>query len=297
MRRRTIFNIFITVGILLMVTSGAIAQSREEVREEFRQVYPLATDGRVKLDNINGSVRILVWDRDEVKVDAVKRARTRERLAEAEIKVDVSQDEIRIKTRYPNNTNNNNPASVDYTLTVPRNLRLAGIELINGSIEMEGLQGNVKASSINGRIQARALKGEAKLSTINGTIEAVFEQLNESLPVSLESINGSIVLIIPSDASAQLKASTVHGAISNDFGLPVRKGEFVGRDLSGRLGDGNTLIRLSNVNGSVKIRRASDGRPLSPAINLLPDTKSETKSKFKHKRSEDRDHDSDEDQE
>src|SRR5439155_25406559 len=100
--------------------------------------------------------------------------------------------------------------------------------------DIDGVEGNVKASSINGRITAHALKGEAKLSTINGSIEANFDRLVEPSPVSLESVNGSIVMTIPSDASAQVKASTVHGSITNDFGLPIRKGEFVGRDLVGR---------------------------------------------------------------
>src|SRR5258708_30954038 len=52
----------------------------DEVREEFHQTYPLSANGRVTVENLNGSVRIAVWDRNEVKVDAVKRAYRRERL-------------------------------------------------------------------------------------------------------------------------------------------------------------------------------------------------------------------------
>jgi DUF4097 and DUF4098 domain-containing protein YvlB len=286
MNGRIILNAILAFAVIMIITGSAVAQ-REELREEFHQTFPLAADGRVRLTNINGSVRISVWDRNEVKVDAVKRARTRERLAEAEIKVDVTDDEIRIRTRYPDDVNNN-PASVDYTLSVPRTVRLSGIELINGSLDIEGVEGNVKASSINGSINARSLKSEAKLSTINGSIEALFSGIETA--ISLESINGSVVLILPSDSSAQLKASTVHGSISNDFGLPVRKGEYVGRDLAGRLGEGNTRVKLSNVNGSIKIRRASDGRQLSPVTNLLPDTKPEGK---RHK-SKDKDEDNEE---
>ena len=288
MNGRIIMNAVLALGAIIIITGSAFAQ-RDELREEFHQTYPLAAEGRVRLSNINGSVRISAWDRNEVKVDAIKRARTRERLAEADIKVDVADDEIRIKTRYPEDTNNN-PASVDYTLTVPRTVRLSGIELINGSIDIEGVEGNVKASSINGSINARSLKSEAKLSTINGSIEALFSGIETA--ISLESINGSVVLILPSDSSAQLRASTVHGSITNDFGLPVRKGEFVGRDLSGRLGDGNARVKLSNVNGSIKIRRASDGRQLSPVTNLLPDAKE--KPDTRRHRSRDRDEDDEE---
>jgi hypothetical protein len=42
-------------------------------------------DGRVSLKNVNGAVHISAWDRNEVQVDAIKRASTQEALNEAEI--------------------------------------------------------------------------------------------------------------------------------------------------------------------------------------------------------------------
>ena len=270
----------VTISVFLMTASSLLGQSREEVREEFHQTYPLAANGRVSLENINGSVRITAWDRDEVKVDAVKRAYSRERLSEATIRVDAGPSSLHIKTVYPyrNQTFTNdsegryrNPATVEYTLTVPRSVRLDTIELINGGLTIEGVAGYVKASSINGRLTAHGLMGEANLSTINGGLEATFDQLDESKPVSLGSINGSVVLTIPSDANAQIKANTVNGGIRNDFGLPVRHGKYVGHDLAGVLGRGGVRIKLSNVNGQISIRHAADNRPLSPATNLLPE--------------------------
>src|SRR6266550_5937676 len=60
---------------------------REEVREEFHQAYPLAANGRVSLENMNGNLRITVADNNEVQVNAVKRAYNPQRLAEAKIEV------------------------------------------------------------------------------------------------------------------------------------------------------------------------------------------------------------------
>ncbi len=40
---------------------------------------------------------------------------------------------------------------------------------------------------------------------------------------------------------------------------------FVGHDLRGELGTGGPRIKLSNVNGRIEIRHASDGRALTPA--------------------------------
>src|SRR5215831_12475299 len=68
--------------------------------EELHKTYELSANGRVELDNINGSVHISSWDRNEVKVDAVKYADTKERLDEAKIEIDAGKDYVSIQTKY-----------------------------------------------------------------------------------------------------------------------------------------------------------------------------------------------------
>jgi DUF4097 and DUF4098 domain-containing protein YvlB len=278
MIKRLISMALISLGVLLVIPHKVRAQKPEQVREEFHQTYPLSPNGRISLENIQGNVHITVWDRNEVKVDAVKTAYAQELLNQAEIDIDSTADYLRIHTQYPDGnltfTNdeyrrNKNPATVEYTLTVPRLARLSSIELVNGNLDIEGVAGSINASSVNGRVTARNLKGEVKLATVNGNLEATFDKLDESKPVSVGSVNGNVVLIIPSDSNAILKAGTVHGGIDNDFGLPVRRGDYVGRELYGQLGRGGARLKLGNVNGSINIRRASDGRTLSPANSLI----------------------------
>jgi DUF4097 and DUF4098 domain-containing protein YvlB len=210
----------------------------------------------VSLENINGNVRVTSWSRNEVKVDAVKRAYSQDRLEAIEIKIDSDPNELRIKTRYRQHFDNN-PGGVEYTLTVPRGTRLDKFELVNGGFDAEDLGGEVNVSSVNGRIKVRGLSGGAHLSVVNGHLEATFDRLDEPRNISLESVNGSIDLALPPDASVTLDASTVSGSIHDDFGLPVT-GHFVGHNLHGTLGDGRAQVRLSDVNGSIKIRRARE---------------------------------------
>ena len=251
-----------------------------EIRQEFHQTYPFSATGRVSVENINGEVKINVWDRNDVQVDAVKRAFKQERLDEAKIEVNVNAEAIRIRTDYPDwdqrftddeRGRNNNPAIVDYSITVPRKARLESIDLVNGSLEINGVEGDVKASSVNGRVNARGLLGVAKLSTVNGGLEATFVSLETGKPISLNSVNGPLTVIIPSDANAVVRAGTVHGAISNDFGIQVHHGDYVGHELYGQIGQGGPNIKLSNVNGPIRIKHAQDGRPVSQGAGLLPD--------------------------
>jgi len=257
-------------GILLM---GQAQASQGKLTEEFHHSYPLAAGGRIELENINGEVHITGWDQNEVKVDAVKYANTKERLEEAEIEVEASSDTVSIRTRYRDHDHTwnsdgwNNPASVEYTLMIPRNARLDRIELINGSLDLHQVAGEVRASCINGKLSAQGLQGQVRLETVNGRLEPQFDRLGSS-PIELSSVNGSVDLTLPSDAKAELEASTVSGGISNDFGLRVINHHWVGHELEGQLGGGGTRIKLSNVNGRIEIRHANDGRALSPAKDL-----------------------------
>ena len=113
----------------------------------------------------------------------------------------------------------------------------------------------MRASLVNGRVKANDLSGEVNLSTVNGSIEVNAARLAESKGVTLNSVNGPIVLSVPSDASAQVRASTVHGPITNDFGLTVEEGQYVGRNLTGQIGSGGPRIRLNSVNGPIAIKR------------------------------------------
>ena len=264
----------LTFCAMLLFTPVAHASDHHgDLTEEFHQTYSLAPDGRVELDNINGAVHISTWDKDEVKLDAVKYAYSKERLDEARIDVDSDKNHLSIRTEYPDHNqtfnwgSHNNPAEVEYTLIVPRSARLDEIKLINGSLDITGTAGDVHASCINGRLEAHGISGRAELSTINGRLEVKYDQLSGS-SIDLKSVNGSLALTIPSDSKAEIEASTVSGGIENDFGLHVNHHNFVGHDLRGELGSGGPHIRLENVNGRIEIRHASDGHTLSPVKDL-----------------------------
>jgi DUF4097 and DUF4098 domain-containing protein YvlB len=259
----------VSLALLLNVALAHGEDNDAVVTEEFHHTYPLSANGRIELGNINGAVHIAAWDQNEVKVDAVKRAHTEERLKCAEIRVDAHADSIAIETHYREQDegwhgSHNDSASVEYTLTVPRNARLDEIKLINGGLDIAGITGEVRASCINGKLTARGLAGQVKLATINGLLDAAFDHL-PAAEVELSSVNGPLELTMPSDAKASIEATTIHGGIDNDFGLHTNDHRFVGHDMRGELGGGGAEIRLNNVNGPIHVHRAKDGHALSLA--------------------------------
>jgi DUF4097 and DUF4098 domain-containing protein YvlB len=267
---------------LFFLAAQGEASDRGRYTEEFHQTYPLSANGRISLNNIDGAVHITAWDRNEVKVDAVKSANEKERLDETKIEIHAGSDYVEIETKYrdsdltfEHNSSGhgwgrdgwNNPASVEYTVTVPRNARLDEIELVNGPLDIQGITGEVHASCVNGHLLARGLQGRVELSSVNGRLEAQFDRVGDS-SIELSSVNGGLEVTLPSDVKARLEASTVSGGIEDDFGMHVRHHQFVGHSLEAELGGGGTRIELSNVNGRIEIRHANDGRALSPAKDL-----------------------------
>jgi len=240
--------------------------------EEFHHSYPISANGRIELENLNGSVHITAWDQNEVKVDAVKFANTKERLDEMKIEVEAENDFVSIRTHYPdhNHTFNggwNDPGGVEYTVTVPRTARLDEISLVNGSLDVHGVAGEVRASCVNGKLTAQDLTGRLELSTVNGKLDAQLQPLGDN-SIQLSSVNGGLEVTLPSDANARIEASTVSGGIDDDFGLHVNHHRWIGHDLRAELGTGRTRIELSNVNGHIEIRHANDGRAMSPVKDL-----------------------------
>lgn len=260
---------------LIVTTPQSVMQGDET--ERFEQTYPLNANGKVSVSNVNGSIVVDSWDRNEVKLEAVKIADSKERLSHVEIKIEANPDSLRIETEYGDWKNGNRNwncngycrLEVQYKLTVPRTAVLNEIETVNGSVTISNMTNYTKASAVNGSVKATNLRGTADIDTVNGTSEISFDRLDSTSKVTLSTVNGRVNLVIPSDADATIKAETVNGSISNEFSLPVRKGKYVGRDLYGKLGDGTVKINLDSVNGGLNIKRQQDGKNPKPVTNLL----------------------------
>jgi DUF4097 and DUF4098 domain-containing protein YvlB len=261
---------------LLMLSAQSNAGELGKYTEEFHHTYPLASNGRISLSNVNGGVHITAWDREEVQLDAVKSSNRKDELAKAEIEVNAGSGYVEIRTQYYhhdltfNSDRDDNPASVEYTLKVPRGARLDEISLVNGPLNIDGVSGAVQASCVNGHVKIRNLQGLVELSSVNGRLDAEFDRVSKS-SITLSAVNGELSVTLPSDVKARLEASTVSGSIDDDFGIPVQHQRYVGQNLTAELGGGGANVELSNVNGQIEIHHARDGRGLSSVRDLERD--------------------------
>ncbi len=243
----------VTVACLLGMAAVCAAA---DLKEEFHETYPLEKNGTIHLGNVNGNVRITTWDRDEVKVDAVKHAKEQAHLDAVKIEVDSMPDTLRIVTKYPESKKQrNNSVNVDYTLTVPQQVRLDKISTVNGGVEIQNVRGDVKAESVNGPVTATGMAGQVGLSTVNGSVKATLSEVTKE--VSLKSVNGSVTVALPPKTSAEVSASTMNGGINSDLPLQIKTQFPLGRKVDGKLGEGGPKITMSSVNGGLRIDKAN----------------------------------------
>jgi DUF4097 and DUF4098 domain-containing protein YvlB len=250
----------VSFGLSLLCLPVFSGLASGAVTEEFHQTYPLTSNGEVRLDNVNGKVRIATWDRAEVKVDAIKRADTQQELDALKIEVTSKPERVRIHTEYPNGKVSHHgkgaSGSVDYEVKVPVGAQLEEIQVVNANLEIEGVTGRVNASTVNGRLVVNGLESDSKLETVNGNVEAVFQKFEGVKSVLLKSVNGKLQLSLPSGTSAEVSAKTVNGTINSESGLTATKHWPVGSSLHGTLGNGGAQIKLETVNGSIRVRCA-----------------------------------------
>lgn len=262
MKRQTSLILGLILGTLAAFAFTARA-SAQELREEFHQTYPIAANGTVSLRNLSGAVHISTWNQNAVKVDAVKTARSQERLQEAKIVVENTADRVVIRTKYPDrnwddeddDNDGRHLASVEYNLTVPAGASLDEVKLVSGDVDVKGVTGEVRISTVSGNVNAEGLRGRAELASVSGDVHVTFA--NAKNRVKLNSVSGDVIASLPPDASVQVSANTVSGDISNEFGIEVEHGRYVGHHLSGQIGNGEGNLELHSVSGEIRVKRAS----------------------------------------
>jgi len=226
-----------------------------DVRDEIVKSFKVEESTEFRLENVNGDVEITGWDKKEIKVTAVIMAKNQEAFDRIEVEMDGNDRGVNVETHYKKSSRGNNSSgSVDYRVLVPHNTRLSSIELVNGSLNVEGVKGEMKIDLVNGSIVARGLTSDSEINSVNGSIEIEYQSISSMLKdISINTVNGRIELILPEKISADVDIETMHGSIRNDFGLSADKNMFAGKNLQGTIGTGDVRIKIESVNGGVKL--------------------------------------------
>jgi hypothetical protein len=223
----------------------------------FQESYPMNSGGKFTLANVNGSVQVEGWDRDEVDVRAVKTSEGDDAdLDLVHIEVQSGNDGVAVRTRYPRE--GGVPVFVDYQIRVPYRVLLSDVATVNGSVTVRGVDGTGELHAVNGNVEVTDSAGRFGAHTTNGNIFLELTKLPDGAPMVLETINGSVVLALPPDAQGEIHARSMNGDFSSDLPALV-KNAYGGRGFHGMLGSGGAAITMRTVNGGIRLRMAQAG--------------------------------------
>ncbi len=243
------FRLSVAFAAVLAIGGCDFEASAANVSESFQQTVALAPGGSFELSNVNGSIDVIPWDRDEVEIRAVKRAGSQARLDAIEINVREEPGRVTVKTELPRTGN----GVVDYDIRTPAAASVT-LRNVNGRVTIDGLDGPVDIRSVNGAIEADGLSQSTAIETVNGAITATYAAAPTAGRHRFEAVNGAIRLYLPAGAGGRFEAKTVNGSIKNDMGLEVKKARFGPMSsLEGTIGPGEAEIELETVNGSIRI--------------------------------------------
>src|SRR6266702_40408 len=221
----------IALGALVLTVLWAVPSFA--ISKEFNQSYPLQPGGSFELQNVNGTVEVQGWDRNEVEVRAVKTAKQKESdLERVSIEVDAKPDAVSVATRYPQNEGVE--VTVDYTIHVPHSARVEHIGTVNGTLRIAGVE------------------LVEDLHTVNGNIDLELAHLQDKTGATAETTNGSLVLAVPSDMQANVEARCLNGNFYSELPITMESTQRP-REMHGKLGRGGAPIHLRTVNGGIRL--------------------------------------------
>lgn len=241
---------------VLLAALALAATASAKVTEKISHTYPFDANGVISVANVNGSVEIVAWDKNEISLEAEKSARNEEFLQRLQIVIEHSPSKLVVKTHVEKMWKfwDNAQASVRYKLKVPAGVSLEKIDVVNAAIVVRGVQGFVNLDTVNGSIDAEGLASGGTFDTVNGSIRASFSRVRPEDMIDLDTVNGSCAVTLPKDSAFSLKAGSVNGGISCDFPVTIAK---KGRNtLTGTVNGGGASVVLDSVNGGLSVKSA-----------------------------------------
>lgn len=237
-------SVISVLALLCLVVSATFAQQQVSKR------YPAGKNVRLQLKNVQGTITVESWERNEIKVSATLESPsahfTPRQLADG-LSIDVMGD----------NRGRGEVGDVNFKIQVP----------VNTSVDVETRRGDIHVSNVRGAyVRARvSSEGDIDLTGIiatqvvasNTTGDILFDgEFARGGSYEFQSGHGAINIRIPGDSAFRLVAATTSKKIAlghfwnNSFQMLGG-----GRKYVGDVGDGRASVSVTNLSGSISFIR------------------------------------------
>jgi hypothetical protein len=247
------------VAIVALTLSAAVFAADYK---DVNRTVALRGNGTVEIETHKGSIRVTVWDRQEVEIQARIEAEPgsimdRRRFDGTDVHIDSSPDSVRIKTYDPDfnwccnfDDSGTNP-EVRYTIRMPKSAQLT-IRDHRSDTEVTGLQGALNLTTQRGVAHLRGLGGALHLDTHRGDVQVEFSSFTASS--SITNYRGTVELSMPSNSRFDLQTNSGRrGSIETDFSVMTHTISRRGETVHGAVNGGGPSLRIETERGEVRI--------------------------------------------
>ena len=235
---------FLAFLFILVISQSAPAQQRVSRR------FPAGNNVRLELKNLTGTITVVSWERNEIKITATMEAPAvhfNPRLTDSGLIIDIVSD----------NRDRGELGDVNFNVQVPAKSSL-DLETRSGQISVSNVQGELLRAhvSTSGDITLSGINA-SRVFASNTTGDIYFDgDFASGGTYEFRSGKGAITLRIPANcgfhlvATAPVKKISL-GAFWNDGMKTIGEG----RKIVGDVGDGRASVTIMNFQGNINFVR------------------------------------------
>ncbi|MFH1198203.1 MAG: hypothetical protein V1720_21045 [bacterium] len=212
-------------------TSAQTGLDGENIEKEFKA----APGQMLKIDlETGGSIEIMGWDKDLVKVTVLIDGRDTE---DVEFEFEETTKGIEIISDYYGR-NRNRSIDIELIVKVPKVFNI-DFETAGGSVKIDGVEGELQGETMGGSLDLLNLKGNVSMTTMGGSIELS----NCEIDGNVKTMGGSVSL---ENVIGDVDAETMGGSIEH-------------KNVKGRIDPDGKVVKLSTMGGSISVDEAPNG--------------------------------------
>ena len=232
-------NAWLAAALLAAAAAPATAQ------QQITKRATVAPDATVEVSNVQGSVTITAWDKNEVELTAELES------AKDELEFEASERMVSITVERPKGRyGRGDEEDAQLTLRVPSRARLI-VETVSADIGVTGARGEQSLESVSGEVRTQAFDAPVRATAVSGDVSVTGN--GGKAAVTTENVSGASTV-------TGLRGSYTGEAVSGEINAVVAAGERLElRSVSGDLNlqaelASSARVEMGSVSGTVTLR-------------------------------------------
>ena len=231
-------NVLLAAAILAAAAPAAMAQ------QTITKNAKVAPDATVEISNVQGSVEITAWDKNEVDLLAKLES------SKDELEFVASERSVRIEVKRPKGKYHSDTDDAFLTIRVPKGARVI-TDTVSANIGVTGVHGEQSLESVSGEVTTQAFDAPVNATAVSGDI--IVTGNGGKAMVTTESVSGNATVSgVRGSYSGEVVSGEIHATVAaaDRIELASVSGDV---DLSVELAPASRLT-LESVSGNMAVR-------------------------------------------